>query len=181
VTKESGLLGLYWPARQDRLEDCGRWAYETLRVLQTLGYTHYYFLGRSRRDALKRELEVTEKNVLATLAKGVSRADIPRAPIPELGWTMSLWSGDSDGESYSISMRCGGYSEHVGNSVVLKLPPSGTFSISTSPDRAMKAYEALLRIWQPEQAVLCEGSIDWQGNRLVPTRKPLAQHPQRSA
>jgi hypothetical protein len=172
---------MYWPAREERLEECARRAYETLRVLQTHGYKHFYFLGRSRRDALKRQLEVTEKNVLATLAKGVSRADIPRTPIPELGWSMSLWSGDADGESYSISMRCGGYSKHVGNSVVLNLPAAGRFSISASPDRAMQAYQALLSIWEAEQAVLCEGSIDWQDGRLVPTRVPLAQHPGRSA
>ena len=181
MTRESGLLGLYWPARRDSLEECGRRAYETFRVLRILGYEHYYFVGRSRRDALKRPFDVTAQNVLATLAKGVNRADIPRRAIPELGWSMSLWSGDSDDESYRISMRCGGYSEHVGNSVVLKLPPVGPFSIAASPDRAMQAYEGLLGIWKPEQAVLCEGSIDWEGGRLIPNREPLAQHPERSA
>lgn len=181
MNEESGLLGLYWRARQDGLEDSGRRAYETLRQLQQLGYEHYYLLGRSRRDALKRKFEVTEENVLARLSKGVNHTDIPRRPIPELGWSMSLWSGDTDSESYSISMRCGGYSEHVGNSVVLNLPPSGRFSISAAPDRAMQAYEALLGIWQPEQAVLCEGAIDWQGGRIVPAREPLAQYAQHSA
>lgn len=181
MTSESGLLGLYWPARQDRLEDCGRWAYETLHLLQTLGYKHYYFLGRSRRDALKRQLEVTEKDVLATLMKGVNREEGTRTPIPELGWSMWLWSGDANDESYAISITCGVYSEVVGNSVVLKLPPSGPFSISASPDRALQAYEELLRIWNPEQAVLCEGSIDWHEGRLRPIREPLAQHPRSSA
>jgi hypothetical protein len=77
LTRDSGLLGLYWPARRECLEECALRVYETLRVLQILGYKHYYFLGRSRRDALKRPLDVTEQNVLATLAKGVNHADIP--------------------------------------------------------------------------------------------------------
>lgn len=172
---ESGLLGLYWSARPDHLEDCGRRAYETLRALQSLGYEHYYFPGRSRRDALKRQLEVTEKNVLTTLSRGVNRRDLPpREPIPELGWRMRLWSGGSDDESYSISITCGGYSKAVGNSVVLQLPSRGRFSISASPERAVRAYEALLSIWEPAQAVLCEGSIEWEGDRIVPAREPLA-------
>jgi hypothetical protein len=182
LTRESGLLGLYWPARRQRLEDCGQLSYETLHALQTIGYSHYYFLGRSRRDALKRQLEITETNVLAALAKGVNRTDFPpRRPIPELGWSLSLWSGDSDDESYSISVTCGVYSKYVGNCVVLTLPPVGRFSISASRDLAMQAYKELLRIWDPKKAVLCEGFNEWQGDRPVATREPLAQHPRRSA
>jgi hypothetical protein len=170
---------MYWRARQERLEICGRRAFETLRALQTLGYMSYYLQGRRRRDARRRQLEMTEENVLAVLAKGVNRADVGRTPIPELGWSMSLWSGDSDDDSYRISITCGGYSQHVGNSVVLNLPASGPFSLSASPDRALQAYETLLEIWKPEQAVLCEGPIEWQGGRLVSIREPLAQHPTR--
>jgi hypothetical protein len=62
----------------------------------------------------------------------------------------------------------------------MDLPPSGRFSIAAAPERARQAYEALLGIWEPEQGVLCEGSIEWEAGRLVPVREPLAQHPRRA-
>ena len=176
---ESGLLGLYWSARQEPLETCVGRAYRTFRALQSAGYDRYFFLGRSRRDALKRQFEVSEENVRVLLGKGVNREDLPpRPPIPELGWSIAFWSGDADDESYAISIHCGAYSPAVGNSVVIKLPPAGPLSLSVSPDGALKAYRSLVEIWEPDQAVLCEGSIDWEGGRLVPLRVPLAQHPQ---
>ena len=177
MSRETGLLGLYWPARPAPLEACARRVYETFRTLQSLGYVPYYFKGRSRRAALKRPFEVTEENVLATLAKGVNHTDVPRRTIPDLGWSLSLWSGGSDGEAYSLAITCGGYSAYVGNNVTLSLPPAGPFSLGVSPQPALKAYEALVGIWQPEQAVLCEGPISWADGRLVPAREPLARYP----
>lgn len=57
----------------------------------------------------------------------------------------------------------------------MNLPPEGPHSIVVSPERALKAYAALLGLWTPEQAVLCEGSIRWDDRgRLVPERTPLA-------
>jgi hypothetical protein len=179
VAGQTGLLGLYWGARQEPIEPCARRAYDSLGALKALGYERYFLPGRSRRDALKRELSVTPEAVLATLAKGVNRADIPpRRPIPELGWSMRLWSGGPDDECYSVSFHCGAYSDHVGNSVVMKRPHAGPLRIDASPERALKAYEALVDIWSPDQAVLCEGSIHWnEHHRLVPECPPLAQHP----
>src|SRR5580698_5416708 len=91
----------------------GAGAYDSLRALKALGYERYFHRGRSRRDALKRELNVTPESVLAKLAKGVNHTDIPRRPIPQLGWSMGLWSGGPDDECYSIDFHCGAYSDHV--------------------------------------------------------------------
>lgn len=176
---ETGLLGLYWGARQQPFETCARRAYQAFRALQSAGYERYFFLGRSRKEALKRRFEVSEDNVRAALRKGVNREEMPpRAPIPDLGWRLSFWSGDANDESYGISILCGAYSPPVSNCVVIDLPQAGPFSLSTSRDRALDAYRALVAIWEPEQAVLCEGSIDWEDGRLVPLRPPLAQHPE---
>ena len=179
MTGRTGLLGLYWGARQEPIELCAGRVYESLCALKALGYERYFDLGRSRRDALKRELNVTPETVLATLAKGVHYGDIrPRRPMPDLGWNMRLWSGGPNDECYGISFSCGAYSDYVGNNVVMTLPYAGPLRIDASPERALKAYEALLEIWSPDQAVLCEGSIRWDDHhRLVPECPPLAQHP----
>jgi hypothetical protein len=50
--------------------------------------------------------------------------------------------------------------------------------IDASAERALKAYEALVEIWSPDQAVLCEGSIRWdEHHHLVPECTPLARLP----
>jgi hypothetical protein len=119
--------------------------------------------------------------VLRQLAKGMNYTDppLPR-PMPELGWHMGFWSGGADDECYVIDFNCG--ADSTGNSVVLKLPPSGPFSIAASAERALKAYEALVGIWSPEQAVACEGDFHWdEQRRLVPGRPPLAQLPVRES
>ena len=121
---------------------------------------------------------MTPETVLATFAKSANHTDIPRRPIPELGWGMGLWSGGTDDECYSVDFHCGAYSTHVGNSVVMNLPSAGRLRIGVAPDRALKAYEALVEIWDPDQAVLCEGSIGWdEHRRLVPQCPPLARYP----
>jgi hypothetical protein len=178
VAGQTGLLGLYWGVRREPIELCARRAYDSLRALRALGYERYFLRGRSRRGALEHELNVTLETVLATLAKGANHTDMPRRPIPELGWRMGLWSGGPDEECYSVDFHCGAYSDHVRNSVVMDLPHAGPLRIDASLERALKAYEALVEIWIPDQAVLCEGSIRWDGHhRLVPECPPLAQHP----
>lgn len=93
---------------------------------------------------------MTPETVLATLAKGVNHTDMPRRPIPELGWSMGLWSGGPDDECYSIDFHCGAYSDYVGNRVVMDLPSAGPLCIDASPERALKAYETLVEIWSPD-------------------------------
>lgn len=172
----TGILGLYWGARREPLEQCAGNAYESLRGLEDLGYDRYFLRGPSRRAALRREVELAPESLLAILAKGVSYTDVPRKPIPELGWHMGFWSGGSDDESYSIDFHVGSYSHHVGNNVTLNLPHAGCFSLAAAPERALQAYELLVGLWKPEQAVLCEGSIRWdEQHHLIPERPPLAQ------
>jgi hypothetical protein len=176
MTSKSGLLGLYWPARQQALSECSSLALESFRALQAHGYDTFYHLGISRSEALKRSFGVSAASVTSLLEKGVNRTDIPpRRPIPELGWMLSLWSGDLDDESYGISLLCGSYSAYISNSFVLNLPVAGRHSLSVSSERALAVYSALIRIWHPEQAVLCEGSISWdREGKLVPDEEPLA-------
>jgi hypothetical protein len=174
MSVEPGLLGLYWPARQQSLEECSARVLDSLCALQSHGYQRFFRLGRSRRDGLKREFLVNADTVTALLAKGVNQTDIPRRPIPELGWSLSLWSGDSDDESYALRLHCGSYSHVVGNSFVMQLPCSGPHSLPISSDRALAAYTALVDIWQPEQAILCTGLISWEDGVLAPEGESIA-------
>jgi hypothetical protein len=56
----------------------------------------------------------------------------------------------------------------------LNLPPLGRYSLAENAAAALGIFNALLGTWNPEQAVLCEGGIDWDDGRLAPEREPLA-------
>jgi hypothetical protein len=175
LSAEPGLLGLYWPAREQPFEECVTLSLETFRALQANGYKRFFHLGYGRRKALEDEFAVSVESVSALLAKGVNRTDLlPREPIPELGWRLGVWSGDADDESYSVAIHCGCYSLRVGNSVLLKLPSKGPHSLAASPDGALSVYQALVDLWHPSKAVLCAGRISWDGGRIVPENPPLA-------
>src|SRR6202007_600966 len=129
----------------------------------------------SRRTALERPFEVSPSSVENLLANGVNRTDVGKAPIPELGWSMSLWAGDTDSEAYNVTFHCGAYSKRVGNNVVINLPEVGRHSLAEGGSRAMRLYGDLLKFWPPGQAVLCDGPITWERGSVIPRSKPLAQ------
>jgi hypothetical protein len=97
---ETGLVAVYWGPRKQPLDVCARGVHESLQALRAAGYERYFQLGRSRRDALKRPFEPTPDAVRALLARGIHRGDIPRTPIPELGWTLGLWSGVCESSAF---------------------------------------------------------------------------------
>jgi hypothetical protein len=174
---DSGLLAIYWKERRQSFEECTGAVFESLQSLQALGYEHYFQLGKSRKKALEQPFRVTPEDVRALLAKGVNHTDHPRKPIPELGWRLSLWSGGADDESYGISFHVGSYGPYVGNNVVFNLPRSGRFALGASTDPARKAFHALVRIWSPEEGVLCERSTFGRdkAGRITLSRAPLAR------
>ena len=169
------LLGLYWRDRQADLAECAESVHKSLLCMAGHGYETFFQPGKSRRTALERPFDVSPTSVANILAKGVNRNDVGKAPIPELGWSMSLWSGDADSEAYKVMFHCGAYSKRVGNNVVINLPESGRHSLVESGSRAIGLYGDLLKIWHPAQAVLCDGPISWERGALIPGSKPLAQ------
>lgn len=165
---EHGVLALYWSARQEEFEACADKATLTFGKLPLIGFTQFRRLGRSRREAEKLVFEPSPERVAALLRRGVNRNDVDRQPIPDLGWSLRLWSGGADGESFAVSLACGSYSQWVTNSLVVKFPHAGLRVLSKQVDKARTLYVALIRLWQPEQATLCVGEINWNGPVLAP-------------
>ncbi len=120
------LLGAYWDARPDSLENCtenaGRF-FAGLAEIDPL-LAHWYERGRSRKDALERQVDTSDTQKLQDLLlKGRNRRDVGREVIDELGFKLSLWNGASEEEAEaSVSVHCGAYSERVGNNVLIDLP-----------------------------------------------------------
>jgi hypothetical protein len=173
-TLVNGRVGLYWGPRQKPFADCSRDVLASLSVLKEKGFEKYFHGGRRRGEVMKREVAVEANVIEALLTEGADHGDGEAGVDPELGWSLSLWSGDP-AEAYSVSFVCGAYSAWARNSVTVVLPTVGPRSLATDSARAVEIYEAFVAIWQPEQAVVCQGDIEWTDGRLTTETEPLVQ------
>ncbi len=168
----NGRVGLFWGPRQKPFADCSRDVLATLSVLQSKGFEKFFHGGRRRGEVMKREVQIQADAIRALLTEGADHGDAEIGIEPELGWSLSLWSGDP-AEAYSVSFVCGAYSAWARNSVTIVLPTVGPRSLTSDSARALQIYERLVEIWQPEQAVVCQGDIEWQDGRLTTENEPL--------
>jgi len=147
------VLGAYWSARRDELEEC---VYQTRRCFAGLAaidplLARWFELGRYRKNALERDVDTRDVQALqALLLRGRNRRDIDRAVIGELGFTLNLWNGADEGIDASVRIHCGSYSERVGNSVVVDLPYRSETLEWVAKASSLLALVA--RIWRPEWA-----------------------------
>jgi hypothetical protein len=119
----------------------------------------------SRRSATPREVKIEDAEIRSLLGAGVNRTDIGRQPIPELGFRIDAWGGESD-ECYGLSIQCGIYSKLFPNLCLLTLPPTGEYSFERNPDWAQKAFEGLISIWSPDQAAIWRGDdLEWNARK----------------
>lgn len=120
------MLGAYWDARPDNLEQCTENAGKSFARLAEIDplLARWYELGRSRKDALKRRVDTSDMQSLRNLLlKGRNRYDIGREVIEDLGFSLSLWNGaGEEAAEASVRIHCGCYSEYVGNNVLIDLP-----------------------------------------------------------
>lgn len=167
-----GLLGLYWKAREQPLDDCADLCLRTLLAMRAASFDGFYHRGRSRKDALRRTVDVTFNGIRELLKRGVNRRDDNRQVIPELGYSMGSWSGRSDDESFGLMIHCGSYSEWVGNNVVITLPRVGPHSLDEAREEAETLFDDLVELWKPDQAILCiADDLRWDDGR-IPTNVP---------
>jgi hypothetical protein len=153
-----GLLGLYWGPRGDAFDACVQRAHASLALFHSAGFASYFQLGRSRSAAMKKPVAIEPESIRALLQKGSIYSDIPREPISELGWGLSLWSGGPDAESYSISLRCGAVARELRfpNCLVFNFPRTGRSSLAEAKDRACLLFDQLVELWSPESGLLQE-------------------------
>ena len=156
---------LMWGPRRQDLATCTTLVVQTFGTLKALGYNSFFEQRRLGTRAL-REIDISPTSIGALLTKGINRTDIGRKTIPELGFSLSAWSGGKELESYVFSVQCGCYSKHVQNTLLLTLPPHGPYSFGQSEGLARKAFSALVKIWHPDTAHLCESNAGFANERF---------------
>jgi hypothetical protein len=178
MTLDTGLIGLYWSARKESLDRCSERAFSALTCLRAHGFSSFYLKGRTRKAALKHPFELSLTSIRQLLNRGVNRNDVDRKPIPQLGYSFSLWSGGRDDYSYEVSACCGGYSRFVGNNFLVNLPAVGSHSLPELLPIMPGLFRELTEIWVPDRAVVCQSlELRWEGSELAKNMNAYFQHP----
>ena len=139
---ENVTLCAYWWDRKESVEQC---ANRVLRCLRDMGQcdpalARWFRKGRSRKEALQREVQITYDTVKELLLHGRNRRDIGAEVIEDLGFNIGLWNGGDDCQSVGFGVTCGGYAGNpaIWNRCVVDLPSEGP------PQERLLKVESLL-------------------------------------
>lgn len=165
-------LGAYWKPRRESIEECADRLLAFMTAIGECGsnFVHWYHKGRSRNDALRKEIAVRDRDeLLALLDKGRHRGDIEKTIIEDLGFSVGIWNGGAPGKEASLSIACGLYwvspspNASLSNYVVLNLPED--LGDLADPAKASWLLALTARCWVPDWAGIFSNeamnSRDW--------------------
>jgi hypothetical protein len=161
------LVALYWEARPASPQAAATELLPAFEALREAGLSKFFLKARSRRRAESQPFTPGAAEVAAQLGKGVNRRDVDRSVIPELGYSMGLWSGGSDEECFALSVHIGSVSPHARNNFLLDLPALGPYALHREPERVRALFFSLVAILSPSQGIVCApDAIRWEGSVL---------------
>ncbi len=151
------VLSAYWGNRKESSRSCAERLSHCLKAFASIDalLQPWFELGRSRKDALARQIRPDVESLEALFLKGRNRRDNDRSVIEELGFSLDLWNGASEAESVGLVVRCGSYATMPPNSCVVKLPPvSGIPSRLFGVSLLIELLSAIARAWEPDWGVV---------------------------
>ncbi len=143
------VVRVMWGPRPEPLEQCALRLRDCFSRLAELGAIFSEWFERRNTPIPGRAVPWSDLAVLRRLLeKGIHYTDIPRAPIPDLGYLMGLWNGNHRSDGADIQVSCGGYSKYVGNRAVLTVSDlEGGFP---PIDLIWRSLAALVDAWAPD-------------------------------
>jgi hypothetical protein len=152
---ETYYLGAYWGPRKEDAAACAQRLAHMVRLLEPLDtlFTRWFKSAKSLKEALKRPLD-SDLEGLRKYIQRMMMKDDRRVPIPELGFSVWLWNGESGGDDAWLRMGFGGYSERVSNYCVMQAPdegPIGERVLSTAFQT--EVLRAIATAWDPDWGV----------------------------
>lgn len=149
------FVGVYWKARRMDLPSCAKLLERHFQALATASphLQHWYQKGGRKPDPSK-ALEVSSITRLeALLDDGVYWTDVPRQPMPELGWRIGLWNGADGDQVASTSVNCGfhGTTRGISNAAYLD------FRGELGAERALGLLKDLIVVWDPDRGLIRRG------------------------
>jgi hypothetical protein len=113
-------------------------------------FARWFKSAKSLKESLKRPLD-SDLEGLRKYIQRVMMRDDRRMPMPELGFSIWLWNGGSGADDVWLSLGCGGYSERVSNTCVLRAPHKGPVSerVLTTTFQT-EVLRAIATAWDPD-------------------------------
>lgn len=169
------VLGGYWGARADPVEDCARRLAECLRGLAEISdvLEGWFRKGRSKSAASREPVAPTVESLQTLLLAGRQRRDDDGGVMAELGFSLSLWNRQPKAAAWSLT--CGAYpASGVGvlNYFVLNWPDQVTDA--TLAEDLVTARAVMLNVvqsWEPDWATWTSDALR-NSQQLVP-RQPV--------
>jgi hypothetical protein len=124
-------LGAYWGTRRETSGDCAARTVALMADLQQHdnSLARWYAKGRSRRDALERQVTPDPSQLRDLFEARRNRRDTDGRAIEDLGARIALWNGAPEEEAVTMTVHCGSYASTeerwIPNSCVLVLPIGG--------------------------------------------------------
>jgi hypothetical protein len=144
------LVRAFWGPRPQSADEGAAAIVVTLRGLAGLDgerFGRWFDLGRSRRDALRREIAVDPVAVRAFRTRNQENGRV----FEDLGWSFYAWNGAGrDDETLSFNCNFSVTSPVVRNRVVFRLPPEWEHDLG----HARQALDLVVGAWRPERATV---------------------------
>jgi hypothetical protein len=158
------VVRVFWRDREEPKERCAERLADCLTKLGEVAplFTKWKRLGRSRSEA-RAEIEITPQALSRRLRQSYS--DIPREPIPSLGYGFGAWAGDFDGADASIHVSCGAYGEWTSNRAVLQITCDGSWQ-NVRPKVVRELFDLMVRVWEAQSGTAGFGDPDTHEIRL---------------
>jgi hypothetical protein len=161
---ENPLVGAYWSARKETRGEC---AARIVTFLHSIAFDpmlsrwcHLMRTSKSVKKSFEASVECVEKHLRQ------NHTDIPRRPIPQLGFSLGVWNCDFE-SSVGFSVTCGCYSTVVGNAAVLTLPRQVPPGDAAAMARFRTLVEKAAVAFDPEVAVATSSELNARGARSV--------------
>lgn len=148
---DSYYAGAYWGPRKETPEACARRAEAFLIAIAKIdpAFSRWFEQGRSRKDALKRPLELSSEAMEQRIRRGGDRQ------FEELGYSVWAWNGEPDAyDACGFHFHCGGHAEGQSNNCIVNLPARGP-----NAERILRApvltglVRSMALAWEPDSAL----------------------------
>ncbi|HEX8706340.1 MAG TPA: immunity 52 family protein [Myxococcaceae bacterium] len=152
---ETYYLGAYWGPRPEDATACAQRLEHMVQLLKPVDplFARWFKKAKSVKEALKRPLDSDREGLRNYIQSKLMKDDL-REPMPDLGFSVGLWNGGSGGDDMWLSIGCGGYSEWVSNSCVLRAPRQGPIGdrVLATPFQT-EVLRAIVTAWDPDWGV----------------------------
>src|SRR5262249_51187755 len=142
-------------------------------------FAQWYRQAKSRAEAFRPFCAMPPRlDELTEIFEGGTRyTDFDPRPMPELGYTVNAWNGQSDEQAAALAVRAGGYTEHLPfpNTVDLKLHrPMANNGHLLNAEVLRSVLLSVAEAWEPDSANVVTWAY-WQ-RLLAPTgRLPVVR------